>query len=101
MITTVRCHAPDLLSSCEPANDFFLVSCVRYFRIPEAPARCSDAHYCMANVACYGSLLGKQMRGYINESEAVKAATKCAPEVTRRASCVCVLYLAVTEYLLS
>lgn len=48
----------------------------RYFRIPGAPAYCSDARLCMADAACYGGLLGHQMRGFLNESEAVKAATE-------------------------
>ena len=50
----------------------------RYFRVLDAPAYCSDQARCVADEACYGPLLGRQLRGFANESVAVEAATRCA-----------------------
>ena len=49
----------------------------RYFRVQDAPPYCGDQARCLADEACYGPLLGRQLRGFANESEAVEVATRC------------------------
>ena len=42
----------------------------------DAPPYCSDQARCIADEACYAPLLGRQLVGFANESEAVEAATR-------------------------
>ena len=52
------------------------IACGRYFRVADAPPYCSDQARCIADEACYAPLLGRQLVGFANESEAVEAATR-------------------------